>query len=459
MPSLTKIHADLCWVIYYAQKDLLDIHLQKQIDPRQLIEHIAPYKYLFDPSIITQLTQAIDQAQSEADAHLYRSMRYLLVEYGGMFENYNRMVAFQISRSTKRIKIPELDNQKITIPQAYSLTFDQNIPRETRIIIFNKYGEYYLKQSQIFIKVLLTYQKRAELLGFSTIYDMYKDTLFFDLDEFETQIIRFLENSNEIFQKKLKKHLIEEKIEFSEAHIIDLRNLTLRIPIVPKKGKKILNLFEFINKSLGLNCNPLNIDFSKLKSKERPFAGTLINPETKISKSYLFFRGDADALDWKSFLHEVGHIYHFNGFSPDLPLINKMTGEMATTEFIAFLFEKMYSQKDFIDFIGLNQNDAGNLHSLLDIRNEIKDRNIMIQNLNQINIIKNPINPETIYRFKTKFSRLYSEYFGIQREGFDFLTNVDYKFNTHFDYSRSFFAIKKIYHLYKTKIWRLVGKS
>ena len=454
MLSLEKIHLDLCWVVYYSQKALLDTNIYQNPQPDSFQKSLEQYDYLFDPKVISFLSNYINN--NENDISLAQSLKFILTEYGGILENYKIMINFYEIRKKMRLRVLSYDlNTRLSVLEAFQLSFNSDLDRYIRFHLYDAYSGFYLKKNHLLVQILTIYKKRAKTLGFSTIYDMLQDAMFYNLQNLETHIIDYLEKTKEQFQEELNFHLEDRSgVNIKHAHVTDLRRSfdPKHLPTFEETEK--LEIFKMLDQNLEMNTFKEKIKIREKKESIYPFALNIIKPNTQKNKLYLIYNKNSGIFDWRLFFREIGHLFQFRNISSAIPRINQMSGDLTTSEYIARIFENLMLNQDF-----LKNNFKQNSISLRNasFQYEIEKRNVLIKSLHQMNLFRAEKYSEyTIKEIKRKFEEIFYEYFGFYREGYDFISQIDFKLTSIFSKSYSYLLMDQNYHQFQsdyTKNW------
>ena len=425
MPSLNQIHRDLCWVIYISQKHLIETNLQQNPLPGDFIKNMEPFQYLFNPSVILSLSNHI-KSQDEKIKNLAKSLKFVLTEYGGILSNFNSTIDFQIAYSRTRLRVLSYDVKKrLSVLEAYQLSFSSELDRSVRFALHDAYSEFILKKTFLFEKVLKDYHLQAKSLGFHNIYEMLQDATPFSINELENRIETYLENTKKDFQNELGFHLEDRSgMGMKYAHATDLRRSfdPKFLPILKGNKKKVL---EKLDNQLNLNSISKNIKIIQNETSNYPFALKLIQPDSLENQNYLIINKKENILDWRLYFREIGHIFYFSNIDNQLPLINQMTGDIIFYEYTAKLLERLVFESQFLlEFFRFNSESL----RIPKFQFEIENRNVLINCLHQIRLLKNRDFTEfRLKEIKFNYEKIFYEYFGFYRQGYDYLAQIDFK--------------------------------
>ncbi len=206
-----------------------------------------------------------------------------------------------------------------------------------------------------------TLHDEAQRLGFADYVDLCDRLRWLNLRPLAQQMVRFLDETEAVYEARLAARLEAIGVPRQEAHINDIARL-FRADEFDRlfPAERMVDALRRTLAGMGIDMDrqpnlKLDLDMRPLKSP-RAFCSPVRVPD----EVYLVIKPQGGQDDYAALLHEAGHAEHYTHVASDLPFAFRYLGDNSVTESFAFLLEHLLHNRRWLQEVpGMSPQDAG----------------------------------------------------------------------------------------------------
>lgn len=205
-----------------------------------------------------------------------------------------------------------------------------------------------------------TLHDEAQRLGFADYVDLCDQLRMLNLQPLARQMLRFLAETETVYEARLAARLEALGVPRQEAHINDIARL-FRADVFDHlfPAERMVAALRRTLAGLGIDMDAqpnlkLDLDMRPLKSP-RAFCSPVRVPH----EVYLVIKPQGGQDDYGALLHEAGHAEHYTHTDANLPVAFRYLGDNSVTESYAFLMEHLLHNRRWLqEVLGMSSEDA-----------------------------------------------------------------------------------------------------
>lgn len=205
-----------------------------------------------------------------------------------------------------------------------------------------------------------TLHDEAQRLGFADYVDLCDRLRWLNLRPLAQQMVRFLDETEAVYEARLAPRLEAIGVPREEAHINDIARL-FRADEFDRlfPAERLVDALRRTLAGMGIDLDAqpnlkLDLEMRPLKSP-RAFCSPVRVP----TEVYLVIKSQGGQDDYSALLHEAGHAEHYTHVEADLPFAFRYLGDNSVTESYAFLMEHLLHNRRWLqEVLGASAEDA-----------------------------------------------------------------------------------------------------
>jgi hypothetical protein len=419
--SIEKIEADLNELIRQYFNANTRMRRFGEFNPMAFQNIYKKFVYLFQPNTM----KFVKLQQENVTKYKNQLIQKMLLEYSSLFNNFVSIFSLLSKIQTRKVKLE--DQKRYTLSELLNL-FLKEKNREKRIKIYTKFTQKSQKLYMGYTKIIEDVYENAKLNGYYSILEMVQANNFCDFSKLRRNAEEFLVQSKSSYVSKLG--LILKKvfnIEMDEVHQADVWVLIEGNWLKPTRislNSLMENMSE-ITSLMGLhyaNANNLYFDLEE-RSKKTIIPSLCFEWKNNVKINRIIINPKNENIkNFKTLFHELGHAVHYLNMNQNLSQIFQNIGEMETTETIAFLFENLLKNSNFLkQFYPSEQIDAIDYIEFMNFTKFHWTRLFAVKFLNHFHLFNQNggYTKESFLNLQLQFDKNFIKYFDYDRMTFD----------------------------------------
>jgi hypothetical protein len=390
-------------------------------DPMDVQAIYKSSSYLFNPETL----DFISSSHHYVPMNKLRLIKKILLEYSSLYHNFVDFYSSQSRIQSAKVKLA--DKKRYTLAELQKMFLNED-DREKRRIFHSKYYQKSQKLYQVYEKILVDVFNNAKINGYCSIFEMVQENNFCNYSKLKKSAESFLKQSTKQYLSQLEYFLqTKMKICLDQASQADVWALI--------EGKwlgyhdfsytSLLENIDDITDQMNLNfSNVPNFHFDLEDRANKSIYATLAFEWIKNIKHHTIILNSSNLniKNLKTFVHELGHAIHYLNMDPNLSQMFLSVGEMETTETIAYLFENLLKNINFLD--KFYPSKIENLQDYLKFLNFTKfhwSRLFAVKFLHHYELFNQKINytKQSFEESRLFFDNMFIKYFNYDRMSYD----------------------------------------